>query len=103
VPRNIRGLKRGGPGRPLGSLNKATRDMKAFSREVLEDPDYIKSLKARLLDGKAPHMETLLAHYAYGKPADTLRVTDETPPLMVIDTLTAEDVERLTRERDDGR
>lgn len=91
----------GNPGRPRGAKNKSTREIQAFSRELLEDPAYVKSLRERLKDGKAPHMETLLSHYAYGKPKDTL-IVEDAPPLMVIDTLTPEDVERQKRERDEG-
>lgn len=50
--------------------NKASIEIKAFSREAIEDAEYVKALKWRLKAGKAPHMETLLFHYAYGKPKD---------------------------------
>lgn len=44
-------------------------------------------------------METLLHHYAWGKPKDTLAV-ESLPPLMVVDELTAADVvaQRIERE-----
>ena len=99
MPRNISGLRRGGPGRPKGSVNQTTRDIQAFSRECLEDPKYIAALRERLREGRAPHMETLLAHYAYGKPKDTLDLRT-TPPLMVVDELTAADVDAMTRDRE---
>lgn len=58
-------------GRPKGSPNKASLEIKAFSQGVLlDDPAYVASLKRRLKSGEAPHMETLLAHYGYGKPVD---------------------------------
>ena len=66
-------LRKGG-GRPKGVPNKATREIKDFARECLEDPTYIESLKRRLKSGKAPHMETLLAHYGYGKPKEQLEI-----------------------------
>ena len=72
MPRNTSGLKRGGSGRPKGALNKATQAIKELSRTRLEDPRYVASLDKRLVAGKAPHMETLLHHYAYGKPAETV-------------------------------
>jgi hypothetical protein len=84
MARNTSGLKRGGPGRPKGAPNRATRDIREFSRETLERPEYIHSLRQRIDEGKAPHMETLLAHYAYGKPKDTLVVEDAPPPLVVV-------------------
>ena len=67
---NTSGLKRGGPGRRPGIPNKATLEIKDASRRLVEDPDYVKSLTRRLVAGKAPHMETLLFHYAYGKPKE---------------------------------
>ena len=74
--RNTDGLKRGGNrGRPKGTPNKATLEMKEFAQSVLlEDPAYVKSLQRRLRRGKAPHMETLLAHYGYGKPIERVAV-----------------------------
>jgi hypothetical protein len=57
-------------GRPKGLRNKVSREIAEASRAIVEDPAYVKSLKKRVKDGKAPHMETLLFHYAYGKPAD---------------------------------
>lgn len=61
-----------GPGRPKGSLNKATREIKDIASGLLSDPAYVESLRRRLTSGKAPHMETLLHHYAYGKPKETV-------------------------------
>lgn len=75
---------KGNPGRPKGATNKATRDIQQFSREVLEDADYVKALKERISKGTAPHMETLLAHYAYGKPKDTLKIEDAPPPMVIV-------------------
>lgn len=79
-------FQKGNPGRPKGATNKSTRDIQAFSRAQLEDPEYVAALRERLIEGKAPHMETLLAHYAYGKPKDTLSVETLTP--LVVDLVT---------------
>ena len=68
---NNENLRKGG-GRPKGVPNKATREIKASARALVEDPVYVESLRRRLPAGKAPHMETLLFHYAYGKPRDTV-------------------------------
>lgn len=89
----------GNSGRPKGAQNKATREIQQFSRDVLERPTYVQSLKKRIDEGKAPHMETLLAHYAYGKPKDILAL-ESLPPLMVVDELTAEDVALQRAERE---
>ena len=64
-------------GRPKGALNKATREIKDVARNLLERPEYLESLKRRLDKGDAPHMETLLHHYGYGKPREGVDVTGE--------------------------
>ena len=58
-------------GRKPGTPNKATVEIKEFARSILEDPLYQKRLKDRVIQGKAPHIEALLFHYAYGKPTET--------------------------------
>lgn len=63
-----------GKGRPKGAVNKVTREIRDLSQALLTDPAYLDSLRRRLTSGKAPHMETLLHHYAYGKPKDELNV-----------------------------
>lgn len=67
--RNTTGLRRGG-GRPKGVPNKASREIKEAARALVERPEYVASLQQRIDGGKAPHMETLLFHYAYGKPKE---------------------------------
>jgi hypothetical protein len=62
-------------GRPKGTPNKATQEIRESSRRLLVDPAYVDQLKRRIIAGKAPHMETLLHHYAYGKPPDHLDVS----------------------------
>jgi hypothetical protein len=63
------GLRRGG-GRPKGLPNKVTREIKQAALALVSDPVYVANLQERLNTGKAPHMETLLHHYAYGKPTE---------------------------------
>jgi hypothetical protein len=64
------GFKKGEGGRPKGATNKATRAIKEAARALVEDRAYQESLKRRVTAGRAPHMETLLFAYAYGKPKD---------------------------------
>lgn len=90
---------KGNPGRPAGSKNKATREIQDAARTLLSRPEYLQSLQERLDKGTAPHMETLLHHYGWGKPKDTLAV-ESMPPVMVVDELTPEDVAAQLRERD---
>jgi hypothetical protein len=59
-------------GRQRGSLNKATREIKAFTSAFLSSRAYIASAKKRVLEGKAPHLEALWHHYAFGKPKETV-------------------------------
>lgn len=63
-----------GRGRPKGALNKATREIKAFALEFLNSDDYMIAMKRRVIAGKAPHLETLLYHYGYGKPKDSIQL-----------------------------
>lgn len=78
-PKRIPGkpFEKGDPraGRPKGVQNKATVEIREASKRLLEDDAYQANLLERLRDGKAPHMETLLHHYAYGKPKETHELT----------------------------
>ena len=80
------GFAPGNPGRPKGAQNKTTREVRDIARRLVDAPAYRKSLMARLQAGKlAPAMETLLWHYARGKPSDHVEVTgDGDAPLKVI-------------------
>lgn len=62
-------------GRPKGALSQTTIDIREFSRRVLREPEYVASLKERLREGKAPHMETLLHFYAWGRPKESIEVS----------------------------
>lgn len=77
-------LTNAGKGRRRGVPNKVTREIKAASRAILEEPAYVLSLKRRLKAGKAPLMEVLLHHYGYGKPTVHLEVKLRTVPKSVV-------------------
>jgi hypothetical protein len=64
-------FKKGEGGRPRGAANKASKEIKAAAQKLVEDREYLDSLTRRLRAGEASHMETLLFHYAYGKPKET--------------------------------
>ena len=63
-----KGKKTGG--RRPGSANKVTLEIRETARLLVEDQAYRAELAKRLVEGKAAHMETLLFHYAYGKPKE---------------------------------
>jgi len=62
-------------GKPKGARNKVSRDIAAYARSFLESDEYRASANRRMLTGKAPHLETMLHQYAYGKPPDKIEVT----------------------------
>ena len=53
-------------------------DQRARARHVLH-------LRRRVLRGDAPHMETLIWHYRFGKPKDTLEINQPRP--LVVEVL----------------
>jgi hypothetical protein len=61
-------------GRPKGSRNKTSLEIAAVARQLVESREYRASLKKRLIEGKAPHMEPILFYYAYGKPVDRIEL-----------------------------
>lgn len=78
---NMGGFKpfqKGEGGRPAGIPNKATREIRAMARSLVEDPEYVENLRIRLRSGKcAPAVECMLFHYAYGEPPKTLIVAGD--------------------------
>ena len=57
--------------------NKATTEIRELARSIVKDDGYPQKLRARVEAGKAPHMETLLFHYAFGKPKDWVDLGEE--------------------------
>ena len=75
---NTSGLKRGGTnGRPKGSLNKVTIEARVLAQRIVQDPAYRTQLRRRVQAGEAPHMETLLWHYAFGKPKESVEISTD--------------------------
>jgi hypothetical protein len=73
-------------GRPKGSPNKTTTEVARMCRRIVEDPEYLESLRVRALENKLGPMEPLLWHYAHGKPKDRVQV-EQLPPLLVVNKL----------------
>ena len=70
-------------GRRAGTPNKATLEIRDAARRLLEDPAYLRNVRERLLEGKAPQLEVLLHHYAYGKPREIVEHSGPPQPLIV--------------------
>jgi hypothetical protein len=62
-------------GRPKGAANFVTREIKDVARRLLEDAAYQARLVTRLRAGKAPHVDVLLFHHAFGRPVERHEVT----------------------------
>ena len=61
-------------GRRPGSPNKGSGEVRQLARNLIDNPRYRASLLPRLISGKCGQIETLLWHYAYGKPREVLEV-----------------------------
>jgi hypothetical protein len=58
--------------------NKATKDVKAICNALVDDPVYRAKLQADLRRRKLhPGIESMLWHYAKGKPKDTVQLEGE--------------------------
>ena len=70
-------------------------EIKELAQSLLEDPIYQAKLKKRLRDGKAPQIEVLLYHYAYGKPSQTVEASGGmTLEQLVLGSMEVEEEER---------
>jgi hypothetical protein len=61
-------------GRPLGSINITKTIAGQRAREILESPEYTKTLLDRAKAGTLGPMEQVLWHYAYGKPTENINM-----------------------------
>ena len=85
-------------GRKRGTPNRASAEMKEFLRSVIEDPDYQDALRARMIAGKAAHMEQLAAYYTLGKPQEQVQVqTSPNMAKLLTMAIQASQEERLVR------
>ena len=73
------GRKKGTPktgGRKMGTPNKATVEVRAWARGVVEDPQvHATTLDLARTGRLAPAVLIELLHYAYGKPKETTDLT----------------------------
>ena len=55
-------------GRKAGTPNKASGEAREAARRLLDDVEYQRSLRKRLIRGEAPRLEVLIWELRYGKP-----------------------------------
>ena len=68
--------------------------MRGFCQRLINDPEYCRSLETRLRAGTLPSaLESMIWHYAFGKPPASLDVTSRGPSLasLIAGTATGED------------
>ena len=84
--RNTSGLWRGGsPGRPAGTPNRASKEVRAFCQRLIADAEYRRTLETRLRAGTLPpQLESLIWNYAFGRPPQSLDVHRHGPSLAEI-------------------
>jgi hypothetical protein len=69
-------FKKGEGGRPRGVRNKATVEVEARCRALVEAADYQADFMRRLKAGQLPpQLEALTWHYAYGKPVERQEIS----------------------------
>ena len=74
--RFIPGVPTNPAGKPKGTLNRVTIEVREMSRKLISSPYYVKKLRQRINAGEANHMEPILWYYAYGKPVDRVEQVD---------------------------
>jgi hypothetical protein len=64
-------------GRPSTANKNRLAEAQTLARELLNDPLYKERLKLRLMSGDLPPaLETMLYHYAFGKPVEVVAIED---------------------------
>ena len=67
-----------GAGRKKGTKNKVPTEIKQFMKELLSSEEYQKTVKERILAGKAPAVELCGLHWTGGKPRESVEVSTPT-------------------------
>jgi hypothetical protein len=69
------GKKPPGSGIKKGQKHTETLEIKAFVKELLDDPKYRAALKQRMIDGLSPAVERFLLERFVGKATEHIEVT----------------------------
>ena len=68
-----------------GTTRFSQQEAKSFCRRILSTDAYRVQLEKRLLSGSLPPaLETMLWHYSYGRPVETVVVREEVEDLSVL-------------------
>jgi hypothetical protein len=72
-------------GRKAGIPNKVTKEIREIAQDLIGSTTYRARLQKSLDEGKChPSVETMLWHYAYGKPKETVKVEGGLEVLRVV-------------------
>ena len=86
MPRGSKpGERRGG--RKKGTPHKKTVELNMLTRlaPFIDGAEYTSNVKARILRGKAPHMEAYLAQRLHGKPVEKVEMSGpDAKPIKVV-------------------
>jgi hypothetical protein len=81
----VKGQSGNRQGRPKGVPNRITRQIRELARALTTGNEaYLENLRRRLETGQCqPAIETLMLHYAYGKPAEMTKFEGAVPFAMI--------------------
>jgi len=71
-PQNKHLRRTAGPGRPKGTPNRVTREVREVALNLVTNLEYLAGVRKRLASGRAGTLETVIWYYAYGKPRETV-------------------------------
>jgi hypothetical protein len=96
---NASGLKRGGsPGRPKGTPNRATVEVREFAGRIIDDPDYQAKLRrGAIFATLSPTIEALLRYCAKGKPEERIDLSLENELRALLEVGRLRNAARLNR------
>lgn len=69
--------RKGQGGRPRGARNQATKELKDFWREFFESDAWRENAKYRMVQGKAPHLESYWLNKTFGRPTEHVELTGQ--------------------------